>query len=60
MIDALTQFAEDVREHRFPAKGHAYGGVGDGELAAFEHGVPGVLAKHRPGVGMSPCPQSNS
>jgi 3-methyl-2-oxobutanoate hydroxymethyltransferase len=47
MVRAFTHFAEDVREHRFPANDHTYGGVADGELAALERGLPSVLAKYR-------------
>ena len=47
MVRAFTHFAEDVRQHRFPANDHTYGGVADGGLAALERGLPSVLAKYR-------------
>lgn len=46
MVRALTHFADDVRQHRFPAHDHSYGGVADGDLAALERGLPSVLGKY--------------
>jgi 3-methyl-2-oxobutanoate hydroxymethyltransferase len=59
MLQAFTDFAEDVRQHRFPANNHMYGGVSDGELAALERRLPRVLANHTSeaaSVGMRSCP----
>jgi hypothetical protein len=56
MIRALTHFADDVRQRRFPAHDHTYGGVADGELAALERGVSSVLDR----FGMTARRQSNS
>jgi 3-methyl-2-oxobutanoate hydroxymethyltransferase len=56
MVRALTQFADDVRQRRFPAHDHTYGGVADGELAALERGLSSVLDR----LGMTARRQSNS
>jgi 3-methyl-2-oxobutanoate hydroxymethyltransferase len=46
MMRAVTHFADDVRRRQFPGNDHTYGGVADGEMAAFERGLPSVLAKY--------------
>jgi 3-methyl-2-oxobutanoate hydroxymethyltransferase len=36
MVRAFTHFADDVRQRRFPANDHSYGGVANSELEALE------------------------